>query len=384
MAHKAALVWSGPIGYDFGPQHPLRPVRVELAVELMRAYGLLNRPNVELIPPRLASDEELQLIHSADYIAAVRQAGALKPSEITWASVPKYCLGPGDNPIFADMHDASAEVAGGSIDAADFVMRGPDHHAFSIAGGLHHAMRSHASGFCIYNDASIAIEHLRRKYGVRVLYLDTDAHHGDGVQAAFYDTDQVLTISFHENGRFLFPGTGFVNESGTGPGKGYSVNVPLPPGAADQAFRAAFDGLVPALARAYKPDVIVNQNGADAYQDDPLAHLRLSTGTYAHIARTVHELAHELCDGRWLALGGGGYDLYSAVPRAWTLVFAELVGAELANELPEGWLDFSRSKGSRRLPRSLIDPETQSDEKEMTAVQQVVDLVKQEIPLLHA
>jgi len=303
MPHQAALVWGGPITYNFGPQHPLQPVRVELAVELMRAYGLLDRPNVQLIPPRLAGDDELKLIHSPDYIDAVRQAGALEPSEITCASVPTYCLGPGDNPIFPEMHEASAQVAGGSIDAAEFVMRGRDHHAFSIAGGLHHAMRANASGFCIYNDAAIAIEHLRRKHGARVLYLDTDAHHGDGVQAAFYDTDEVLTISFHENGRFLFPGTGFVNESGTGAGKGYAVNVPLPPGAADEAFRAAFDELVPGVARAYAPDVLVNQNGADAYQDDPLAHLRLSTGTYAHIARTVHELAHELCQGRWLALG---------------------------------------------------------------------------------
>jgi acetoin utilization protein AcuC len=243
-------------------------------------------------------------------------------------------------------------------------------------------MRGNASGFCIYNDASIAIEHLRRK-GLRVLYLDTDAHHGDGVQAAFYDTDEVLTISFHENGRFLFPGTGFVNETGAGRGQGYAVNVPLPPGTADQAYRAAFDVLVPPLALAFKPDVIVNQNGADAYQDDPLAHLRVTTGLYAHIARTVHQLAHELCQGRWLALGGGGYDLFSAVPRAWTIVFAELTAVELPNELPQAWLDFSQSKGSRRLPKSLIDPPTQSDEKGMSAVQEVIERVRQEIPLLH-
>src|SRR5712692_960213 len=379
MAHQAALVWGGPIKYDFGPQHPLQPVRVELAVELMRAYGLLDRPNVQLIPPRLATDEELQLIHSAGYIAAVRRAGEVGDCG---ASVPEYCLGPGDNPIFPAMHEASAEVAGGSIDAAEFVLRGTDHHAFSIAGGLHHAMRANASGFCIYNDASIAIEHLRRK-GLRVLYLDTDAHHGDGVQAAFYDTDEVLTISFHENGRFLFPGTGFVNETGAGRGQGYAVNVPLPPGTADQAYRAAFDVLVPPLALAFKPDVIVNQNGADAYQDDPLAHLRVTTGLYAHIARTVHQLAHELCQGRWLALGGGGYDLFSAVPRAWTIVFAELTAVELPNELPQAWLDFSQSKGSRRLPKSLIDPPTQSDEKGMSAVQEVIERVRQEIPLLH-
>ncbi|MBV8083750.1 MAG: acetoin utilization protein AcuC [Chloroflexi bacterium] len=379
-AARAALVWGGPLHYDFGPQHPLQPVRVELTVELMRAYGLLDRQNVKLIPPRPATDDELQLIHAPDYIDAVRQAGE---SGDCWASVPKYCLGPGDNPVFPRMHEASAEVAGGSIDAADFVMAGPHHHAFSIAGGLHHAMRSNASGFCIYNDASIAIEHLRRKFAARVLYLDTDAHHGDGVQAAFYDTSDVLTISFHESGRFLFPGTGFVNESGVGAGEGFAVNVPLPPGAGDDAFCAAFDELVPALVRAFKPDVIVNQNGADAYMDDPLAHLRTSSGFYAHVARSVHELAHEVCDGRWLALGGGGYDLFSAVPRAWTMVFAELAGAELSNDLPPSWLDVARAKGAKRLPAALYDEPTTSGDDELREVARIVDAVQEEIPLLH-
>lgn len=383
MHCQAALVWGGPVRYDFGPQHPLQPVRVELAIDLMRAYGLLDLSNLEFIPTRLASDEELQLIHSADYIAAIRKAGLLPEAEGRWASIPEYCLGPGDNPVFPNMHETSAEIAAGSIDAAEFVMRGADHHAFSIAGGLHHAMRSNASGFCIYNDASIAIEHLRRKHGARVMYLDTDAHHGDGVQAAFYDTADVLTISFHESGRFLFPGTGFVNESGTGQGQGYAVNLPLPPGTADDGFRMAFDALVPALARAFRPDVIVNQNGADAYQDDPLAHLRLSTGTYGHIAHTVHELAHELCQGRWLALGGGGYDLFNAVPRAWTLVFAEMIGAAPTDELPASWLEIAREKGARRLPTSLIDNPTTSNENEVAAIRTIIEEVNARIPMLH-
>ncbi|MBV9121454.1 MAG: acetoin utilization protein AcuC, partial [Chloroflexi bacterium] len=293
MEHQAALIWGGPPSYDFGPTHPLQPVRVELAVELMRAYGLLDLPNVELIAPRPASDIELQLIHSAEYIDAIRRAGS---SGDTALCVPEYGLGPGDNPVFAGMHEASALVAGGSIVAADYVMRGSGRHAFSIAGGLHHAMAGRASGFCVYNDASIAIEHLRSRYGTRVMYLDTDAHHGDGVQAAFYASPDVLTVSFHESGRYLFPGTGFVNEIGTGPGSGFAVNVPLPPGTADNGYRHAFDEVVPRLARAFKPDVIVNQNGADAYRDDPLAHLRTSSGFYAHVAESVHALAHELCD----------------------------------------------------------------------------------------
>jgi acetoin utilization protein AcuC len=380
MSCPAALIWGGPLEYDFGPQHPLQPVRVELAVELMRAYGVLDQPNACVVPPRLATDEELQLIHAPDYVAGVRRAGQLNDC---WASIPQYCLGPGDNPIFPRMHEASAQVAGGSIEGADFVMGQPGRHGFAITGGLHHAMRGHASGFCIYNDASIAIEHVRTRHGCRILYLDTDAHHGDGVQAAFYDTDEVLTISFHESGRFLFPGTGFVNESGVGAGRGYSVNVPLPPGTGDDGFRLAFDALVPSLARAYRPNLIVNQNGADAYQDDPLAHLRASSGLYAHIARTVHELSHELCEGRWLALGGGGYDLYSAVPRAWTMVYAEMAGQALPDELPQAWLACARERGARRLPHALLDAPTTSGQQELDQVRQVVQAVREEIPLLH-
>jgi acetoin utilization protein AcuC len=203
------------------------------------------------------------------------------------------------------------------------------------------------------------------------------------VQAAFYGTPDVLTISFHESGRFLFPGTGFVNESGAGAGKGYSVNVPLPPGTGDDGFGQAFDALVPALCRAFKPDVMVNQNGADAYIDDPLAHLRATSGLYAHIARTVHDLAHELCRGRWLALGGGGYDLFSAVPRAWTLVFAELAGAAVPDQLPAAWLDLSRTKGAKRLPDAMLDTPTTSDPKVLAEVSNIIAAVKQEIPLLH-
>lgn len=379
--HPAALIWNGPITYDFGPQHPLQPVRVELAVELMRAYGLLSQPNVELIPPRLATDAELRLIHTPDYIEAVQRASILNE---TWMSMPEYCLGPGDNPIFPDMHDASADVVGGSLEAAEYVMRGGQRHAFAIGGGLHHAMSNRASGFCIYNDGAVAIEHLRRKYDLRIVYLDTDVHHGDGVQAAFYHTDQVLTISFHESGKYLFPGTGFVNETGMLKGKGYSVNVPLPPKTGDDAYRMAFDALVPDLIRAFKPDLIVNQNGADAHLNDPLAHLRGTTALQAHIARTVHDLSHELCDGRWLALGGGGYDLFDAVPRSWALVFAELSGAGTpAQELPEAWIEFDILKGGSHPPNQLLDEPTTSDEREISQVAAIIREVREAIPLIH-
>ncbi|MDE3075541.1 MAG: acetoin utilization protein AcuC [Chloroflexota bacterium] len=378
--HEVALLWGGPIEYDFGPQHPLQPVRVELAVELMRAYGLLDRANVRLVAPRLASDEELRLIHAPDYIEAVRQASA---NHGALTSIPEYCLGPGDNPIFAGMHEASAQVAGGTLQAAEFVLEGKQRHAFAIAGGLHHAMARCASGFCIYNDAAIAIEFLRRR-GLRVVYLDTDVHHGDGVQAAFYATDRVLTISFHEDGRFLFPGTGSVHETGAGAGQGYSVNVPLPPGTGDEAYLFAFDALFPALVRAFRPDVIVNQNGADAHRKDPLAHLRASINLYRHIAGAVHRLSHELCAGRWLAMGGGGYDLYDAVPRAWTLLFSEMAGeASLPPALPQSWIEFGKAKGVEEPPRLLLEERTSSTRSEMEAVADIVEQVRRAIPMLH-
>ncbi|MBI4730351.1 MAG: acetoin utilization protein AcuC [Acidobacteria bacterium] len=352
MSERTALVWDEAfIAYDFGPEHPLQPVRVKLAVELSRAYGLLDRPNVALREPRSASRVELETVHVPEYLDAVERI-----SRDPARAVLGWGIGLGDNPAFRGMHEASALIAGGSIVAAEEVWSGGAEHAFHPAGGLHHAMPDRASGFCVYNDPAIAIRWLLDQGAGRVAYVDVDVHHGDGPQFVFYEDPRVLTISLHESGRFLFPGTGFADEIGRGPGEGTKANVPLPPYTGDAAYRAAFERVVPPLLEAFRPDVLVTQLGCDTHATDPLAHLALVTQTYRWIARAFHDLAHSLCAGRWVALGGGGYQIYSVVPRAWTIDFAEMCGADLSEEIPGEWADIARARGARALPDRLTDP----------------------------
>lgn len=317
--------------YDFGGGHPLNSTRLELATDLMRELGLLDRCGV--VPPRLASEEELGWVHSPEYIAAVR-ALSERPDHPLLSRL--YGFGPGDNPPFAGMHEAAATIVGGALVAAEGIARGAYPRAFHISGGLHHAQRAQASGFCVYNDAAVACEFFRRR-GWRVLYVDADAHHGDGTQALFYDTDQVLTVSLHESGRYLFPGTGHPEELGEGQGYGYSVNVPLLPLTDDASWVECFECVVPAVARAFRPDVIVSQHGCDTHHRDPLTDLGCTVYTAEYFARRMHELSHELCGGRWLAMGGGGYDIWATVPRAWALVYGVVSHQEVPEEVPEPW-----------------------------------------------
>jgi acetoin utilization protein AcuC len=194
---------------------------------------------------------------------------------------------------------------------------------------------------------------LKKKYDARVLYLDIDAHHGDGVQNAFYEDPAVMTISFHESGRHLFPGTGYTSQIGDGAGRGYAVNLPLEPYVTDEIIIEAFDQLVPQMVRAFKPDIIITQNGCDAHWSDPLAHLALSMNGYAGLASRMHELVHELCDGRWLATGGGGYQAYTVVPRVWTQLMGEMAGVELSEELPEEWRQLCGRYAENEVPLYL-------------------------------
>ena len=236
-------------------------------------------------------------------------------------------------------------------------MRGDARRALNIAGGLHHAHRNQASGFCIYNDLAVAIRWLQREYGARVMYIDYDAHHGDGVQWIFYEDPEVLTLSVHESGAFLFPGTGFIDEIGEGDGYGYSVNVPLEPHTHDRSFMTAFADLVPTIAAAFKPDVIVLQNGCDAHALDPLTHLRCSTRTFEECTRITCAVADEYCNGRIVATGGGGYAIYDVVPRAWALVWCALRGIRDVNAIPEEWRESVEREAGRPLPRTLRDAE---------------------------
>ena len=338
MSGAVRLVWGDALmRYVLSDDHPLRPERVKLAVELIRERGLAEE--VELAPPREASADELKLCHLPGYVELVRMLSdpfmvdALDRSEIFEAGFASE-----DNPIVEAMHQAAATVVGGSLVAAEAVHVGAALHAFNPAGGLHHAHRQRASGFCVYNDVAVAAVWLRQR-GHRVACVDVDAHHGDGTEAIFRSDPEVLTISLHESGRYLFPGTGFPAETGVGAGHGTAVNLPLQPYVWDEPWLAAFEAVVPPLLRRFKPTVLVTQDGCDTHMLDPLTHLQCSTAIWPAVGRSFHELAHELCDGRWVALGGGGYAVREVVPRAWTLLFAEMVerpslAADLADPAP--------------------------------------------------
>jgi acetoin utilization protein AcuC len=348
------MVWDDAyLGYDLGEDHPLHPVRLALTVSLARGLGVLDRPNVQVEVPQPADDEMLMLVHSAEYLDAVRRA----PRD-PWVG---HGLNTADNPIFPGMHEAAALIAGGSVLAARRVWAGESQHALNIAGGLHHAMRSHASGFCVYNDAAIAVAELLRRGAERVAYVDVDVHHGDGVQAAFYADPRVLTISLHQSPLTLFPGTGFPDEVGAGDAAGSSVNVALPPGTADSGWLRAFHAVVPNLLRAFRPQVLVTQCGCDTHHEDPLANLALTVDGQRAAYRALHGLAHELCDGRWLGLGGGGYGLVRCVPRAWTHLIAEAAGAPVPGRtpVPQEWQEEVRARGFRVRPPQLM---TESDD----------------------
>jgi len=361
MTDLVALVWGDAYQqalYDFGSTHPLQPIRVQLAVELMRACGLLTAPGVLVLDPRLATVQELRGVHHPAYVDAVQtlSAAGYDAHELTDLA-RQFGFGSSDNPVFANMHEASALVAGGTVVGAEAIMSGQVQHAFVPAGGLHHAHHARAAGFCIYNDPAVAIAAVRARYDCRVVYIDVDAHHGDGVEEIFYKDPQVLTISMHESGRHLFPGTGFVEDLGAGAGRGFAVNVPLEPYTTDAPFLRVLDEVVVPLVRAFKPDLLVTQCGCDSHWDDPLTHLATSTRIWPVLTHTFHDLAHDQCQGRWLATGGGGYDLYSVVPRAWTILFAGMVGVELPTRLPEQFLALRRQYTDEPLEEHFLDAE---------------------------
>jgi acetoin utilization protein AcuC len=260
-----------------------------------------------------------------------------------------YGLGTSDDPVFAGMYDASALVAGGSALAARALWDGDAEHAVNIAGGLHHAMRDHASGFCIFNDVVLAIRELLASGAGRIAYVDVDVHHGDGVQAAFYDDPRVLTISLHQDPRTLFPGTGLPSEIGRGAAEGTALNVALPPGTDDAGWLRAFRAVVPSAVRAFGPDVLVTQCGCDTHHDDPLANLDLTVDGQRTAIGDLHALAHQLAGGKWLAFGGGGYGLVRCVPRTWTHLIAEMSGRPVDPQtpIPPGWAVHVRSLGGR-------------------------------------
>jgi acetoin utilization protein AcuC len=327
-----------------GAQHPLKPERLQRTHELLAAYGAFDLPDVRLAPPRLATEEELALFHTAEYVDVVRALSDGRPDIPAY----RYGFGPGDNPVFRGMFESEGRKVGSAVQAAEFLTRGECDVAFSYGGGLHHGGPQRASGFCVFNDAAVAIHWLLAR-GLRVAYVDIDVHHGDGVQAAFYDSDRVLTISLHQDGRTLFPGTGFVDEIGASRGQGYSVNVPLPPYVDDDLYLWAFRQVVPPLVSRFAPDVVVTQLGVDTHYRDPLANLALTTAGHEALFRELAGLA-----GRWLALGGGGYDV-SVVPRSWALAVGVMAGQEWPQPLPDEYRARYGGEGLRDVEAPTLD-----------------------------
>jgi acetoin utilization protein AcuC len=323
--------------YDLGPAHPLTPRRFGPGIDLLTA---VSGGPPRLLEPEPASDEALRAIHAADYIRTVRRFGT------TPFGAAEAGIGPGDTPAFSGMHEAAGAVAGGSLQAMEMILVGEASHAFHPGGGLHHAMRDRAAGFCIYNDPALAIRRARA-VGLRVLYVDLDVHHGDGVQAIHADDPGVLTFSIHQSGRTLFPGTGSVGELGEGAAAGTVLNLPLDPGTGERGWLGALRMILPEIAAAFGPEVVVSQHGADAHAWDPLANLRVTTTAMGEAARLVDTIAHRWAGGRWLATGGGGYDAYRVVPRAWSLVWLAALHAEWRLPVPAAWRERWDAEAAR-------------------------------------
>ncbi|EHR51926.1 deacetylase, histone deacetylase/acetoin utilization protein [Saccharomonospora marina XMU15] len=347
---RSAVVWDPALlAYDLGGEHPFNPIRLDLAIRLATALGVLD--DVPVLAPEAADEEALYRAHTAEYVSAVKQAPMA-----SWQV--GHGLGTEDNPIFSGMHEAGALVVGSTLLGARRIAEGRADRAVNIAGGLHHAMSDHASGFCVYNDCSVAISWLLDNGFDRIAYVDTDVHHGDGVQAAFYGDRRVLTVSLHQHPFTLFPGTGYSAETGVEAAEGYAVNVPLPPRTKDAGWLRAFDAVVPSLLAEFRPQLLVTQCGVDSHDEDPLADLSLTVDGHRTIYATLRELAKTYADGKWLAVGGGGYQLIRVVPRSWTHLLATVLDRDIdpVTPLPASWSDHVRGLAPHaELPLAMTD-----------------------------
>ena len=352
-------------GYDFGPGHPMAPVRLKLTMELAQAFGLGRQDGVTIEVPAAATDAELELHHDPDYIDMVQLAGRLAPNELgspaardlTTRALLMHGLGTEDNPLFPGMHEASAMVTGATLAAARAVWTSTAQHGASVAGGLHHAMAGNASGFCVYNDLAVAIAWLLGQGAERVVYIDVDAHHGDGVQTAFWNDPRVLTIGLHEHPATLFPGTGYATETGGPDAEGSAVNVALPAGTGDAGWLRAFHAVVPPLIAAFGPQILVSQHGCDSHWSDPLANLELTIDAQRAAHAAIHGLAHEFAGGRWLLTGGGGYEHVHVVPRSWTHLLFEAAGRPLdpATATPQSWREYVSCVTGQTAPEQMTE-----------------------------
>ena len=342
---RAAFIYDDRMSrHELRRDHPMRPVRLRYTYELLREYGAFDCEGAALVTPRPAEERELRWLHTPEYVSAVQRLNVGEGS--SEAGRFNFSL-QGDNPYYPGIYDAATLSAGATLVAAEMVASGAVEAAFNISGGLHHAAASHASGFCVFNDPALAAHYFLSR-GMRVAYVDVDAHHGDGVQDAFFSDDRVLTISVHESGRYLFPGTGNVSELGVDAGRGYSLNLPLYPYTGDEDYLEAFRQIVPPAIRAFAPDVLITQLGIDSYHSDPLTHLQLTTTGFVAVVRELAALGLP-----WLALGGGGYDL-TAVARAWTLAYGVMLDVDWPDPMPRA---FALEHGGGGL-RDATTPQT--------------------------
>lgn len=366
MSKQAVYVFhQDELQYRFNDTHPFDPERLLMTRDLLEKTGALAQSQIR--ESRLASEQDILLVHTPEYVTAVKALSEASPLPAAVQSAERFGLDTEDTPYFFNMHQVTSRIVGGSIEAAELVMSGEADHALHLGGGLHHAMPNKGAGFCVYNDASVAIAYIRERYNARVLYVDTDVHHGDGVQWSFYHDPNVCTLSFHETGKYLYPGTGAVNERGDGEGYGMCVNIPVEPYTEDDSWMEGFNEAMDRVVRFFKPDIIVSQHGCDAHALDPLAHVHCSMRIYREMPETIHRLAHLHCGGRWVALGGGGYDIWRVVPRAWSFLWLVMTEHPLLKRmerdpsllLPATWLDEWLKKSPLELPHTWLDPISQ-------------------------
>jgi acetoin utilization protein AcuC len=350
--------------YALGDEHPMSPLRYRLASELLGAYGLLDRPDVEVIDPEPAADERIMRVHAPAYVRAVQRYGAQPELASAWEAAQWGLAAGGDTPAFAGMHEAAGGVCGAALAAAAAVWDGRADRAFCAGGGLHHALANRASGFSVYNDCAVAIQALLDAGAERIAYVDVDGHHGDGTQWIFYEDPRVLTCSVHESGRWLFPGTGALAERGSGAGLGAALNVPLPAFAGDRPYVRAVEEVFAPAVRAFRPDVLVTHNSTDPHHADPLTHLQVTMDGLDRVHRALAALADEAAGGRLVALAGAGGYAFDVAPRACALNLAGILGAELDDALPPAWLDAARERTGRELSgrlRAEVEPAAPAD-----------------------
>jgi acetoin utilization protein AcuC len=354
--------------YRFHDAHPFHPIRLELTESLLRMAGALDDSQMASPLPRTEAEKAVRILHREDYVEAVEALSKNHPFYAAIRKASDYGLQQdGDTPYFPGMHQAALNVVAGTMAAAEAVMSGAALRALHLAGGLHHAFPERASGFCVYNDAAAAIVRIREKYGARVMYVDTDVHHGDGVQWFFYTDADVFTFSIHETGKYLFPGTGFTHERGAAEGYGACLNLPLEPYTEDDSWLECFQTALEKAAEVFKPDVIISQHGCDAHAFDPLANLQCSMRIYREIPRMIREIADRYAQGRWVAVGGGGYDHYRVAPRAWGLLWLEMSQHPLLQDidqmpaggyLPYGWPPSEFKGVPANMPETWLDDTT--------------------------